>query len=138
MRQCKPSFAVKIVLSGFTKALKRRGHSYFCAWPYWICICRSFPFRRNIYGRTVLKWIMQLDFLTFALVKLLVFEPLFNAQKKHVLNCFSLKWLEQRVHGRRERIFSTCIHLFWMPEEHIIWKYRLPDHVIFNLLCFSE
>ncbi len=32
-------------------------------------------------------------FLTFALVKLLAFVPLFNAQKKHVFNYFALKWL---------------------------------------------
>ncbi len=56
LRQHKPSFGVKTVLSGFTKtsseelALKRCGNSYFCAWPYWICICRSFPFRHKIYG----------------------------------------------------------------------------------------
>ncbi len=38
LRQRKASFGIKIVLSGFTKdaqsdklALKRRGHSYFCA-----------------------------------------------------------------------------------------------------------
>ncbi len=57
----------------------------------------------------------------FALVKLLVFAPLFNAQKKHVLNYFALEMAaiivargtrEQRAHGRRERIFSTCINLF--------------------------
>ncbi len=40
-------------------ALRRHGHSYFCTWPYWICICRSFPFRRKMYGRTVLNWITQ-------------------------------------------------------------------------------
>ncbi len=37
--------------------------------------------------------------------------------------------------GRRERIFSTRINLFGMPEEHIIRTYyRLPSHVILNLL----
>ncbi len=63
----------------------------------------------------------------FALVKLLAFAPLFNAKKKHVLNCFALemtaiivaKWKhrrEQKARGRRERVFSTCINLFVMPE----------------------
>ncbi len=41
---------------------------------------------------------------------------------------------EQRARGRRERIFSTHIHLFGIPEEHIIWTYCLPSQVIFNLL----
>ncbi len=48
-------------------ALKRHGHSYLWAWPYWICISRSFPFRLKMYGRTVFKWITQRDWLTFAL-----------------------------------------------------------------------
>ncbi len=58
--------------------LKRRRHSYFCAWPYWICISRSFPFKRKSYGRRVFKWMTQQDLLTLALVKLLAFAPLFN------------------------------------------------------------
>ncbi len=41
---------------------------------------------------------------------------------------------EQRARGRMERIFSTWIHLFGMPVEHIIWTYRLPSHVIFKWL----
>ncbi len=41
---------------------------------------------------------------------------------------------EQRARGRRGRIFSTCIHLFGMPEEHIIRIYHLTSHVIFYLL----
>ncbi len=41
---------------------------------------------------------------------------------------------EQRALGRRERIFSTHINLFGMPEQHIIRTYHLPSHVIFNLL----
>ncbi len=39
--------------------------SYFCSWPYWICIYRSFSFRQNICGRRVLKLIMQRDLLMF-------------------------------------------------------------------------
>ncbi len=38
-----------------------------------------------MYGRWVLKLIMQHDLLAFALVKLLLFAPLFNSPKKHVL-----------------------------------------------------
>ncbi len=97
LRQRKPSFGVKIVLSGFTKdtqwrisAEKEVDKSYFCTWPYWIWICRSFPLRCKIYGRRVLKWITQWDLLMFALVRLLVFAPLFNTPKKHVLNYFAL------------------------------------------------
>ncbi len=52
-------------------SLKRRG--------------QSFPFRRKIHGRRVLKWITQRDLLMYTLVKLLVFTPLFNNQRKHVL-----------------------------------------------------
>ncbi len=33
--------------------LKRRGLSYFCAWPYCICICRSFPFRQNLWEESI-------------------------------------------------------------------------------------
>ncbi len=119
--------------------------SYFCAWPYWICIFRSLPFRRKIYGRRVFKWIAQRVLLTFAHVKLLPFAPLFNAQIRHVLNYFALEMVainvarrrhrrEQRPRGRSERIFTTCIHLFRKQEEHIIQTYSLPSHVIFNLL----
>ncbi len=94
--------------------------SYFCARPYWILICRSFPFRRKIYGRRLFKWITQRDLLTFVLIKLLVFTPLFNAQKTHVLNYFALEMAaivvarrrhhrEQRARGRREGIFSYIL-----------------------------
>ncbi len=55
-----------------------------------------------------------------------------------------LKWLQLLLLGggtaeNRERmvegeVFSTCVHLFWMPEEHIIRTYHLPSHVIFYLV----
>ncbi len=94
--QRKPSLALKLYCQVLLKTHSdqlalRRGQLFFCAWPYWICICRSFPFRRKSYGRSVFKWIMQRDLLTFALVKLLAFALLFNAQKKHVLNYFALE-----------------------------------------------
>ncbi len=69
LRQRKPSFVIKIVLSGFTKDAQWQISTdkawtqlqfdirYSYTWPYWICICRSFPFRCKIYGRRVLKWI---------------------------------------------------------------------------------
>ncbi len=122
-------------------AWKRRGHSCFCAWPHWIYICRSFPFRCNIYGKRVFKWITQRVLLSFVLVKLLVFAPLLNAPKKHVLNYFGLEIAarrrhrkEQRASGRRRRgrIFSTLNNLFWMPDKHIIRAYHLPMHVLFQ------
>ncbi len=47
--------------------------------------------------------------------------------------CF-LEESQQRVRGRRERIFSTRIHWFGMSEEHTIWTYCFPCHLIFNLL----
>ncbi len=42
--------------------------------------------------------------------------------------------LEQGAHGRRERIFPHVLIYLDCLEEHIIWTYRLPSHVIFNLL----
>ncbi len=39
---------------------------------------------------------------------------------------------ERVVEGRS--FFSTFINLFGKPDEHIIQKYCLPSHVIFNLL----
>ncbi len=79
----------------------------------------------------------------FVLVKLLVFVPLFNAQKS--MSYFALEKAaivvarrkyrrEQREHGRRERTFPQVLIYFVMPEEHIIRTYHLPRHVIFNLL----
>ncbi len=97
LRQRKPSFGIKIVLSGFTKdaqwsiSAEKACTQLFCAWPYWICICGSFPFRCKMYGRRVFKWITQRDLLTSALLKLLIFAPLFNAPKKHVLNYLALE-----------------------------------------------
>ncbi len=115
--------------------LKRRGHRFFCTWPYWICICRSFPFRRKIYGRRVFKWITQRGLLTFALVKLL-------AQIKYVLNYFALEItviiVARRRHAEnRERVVERrgfFPRTFRKQEEHIVQTYRLPSHVIFNLL----
>ncbi len=90
LRQCKPSFGVKKLLSGFTKHTVGNWHwkawtVYFCDSPYWICICRSFPFDQYIYGRRVFKWITQRNLIRFTLVNSLVFVALFNAQKKHAL-----------------------------------------------------
>ncbi len=62
-------------------ALKRSGHSYFCARPYWICICWSFPFRCTIYWRRVLKWILS----TLS-TECWHFPHYLTAKKKHVLN----------------------------------------------------
>lgn len=59
-------------------ARKRRGNSYFCGWTY----CWSFPFRCEIYGRRLFKWIMQSDLVRFALVNLLLYAALFTAKKK--------------------------------------------------------
>ncbi len=86
---------------------------------------------------------MQCDLLTFALVKLLVFGPLFNVPKKHALNYFALEMAafvvakrrhhrEQRARGRRKRIFSKIINLFGMPEEHII---QIRTYPYANLCC---
>ncbi len=83
--------------------------------------------------------------LTLALIKLLEFAPLFNAQKKHFLNYFALEMAaiivgrrrhrrEQRVCGRRERVYSTRIILNARRTHFICISYRLPSHVIFNLL----
>ncbi len=111
--------------------LKRCGHSIFCDWSYWICICRSYPFRR----RRILEWITQWDFLKFALVKLLVSAPLFNTPKTILhLKCLQLLLLEEshRGQGRRRGFFPHV--LFICNARRIIWTYHLPSYVIFNLL----
>ncbi len=66
------------------------------------------------------------------LVKLLVFAPLFNTAKKHVLNYFALcrHCREQRAHGKRDIIFFLTYSFIWNASR----KYSLPNHVIFNLL----
>ncbi len=71
-------------------------NSYFCRWPY--CICRF-----KIYGRRVFEWIMQYDLIRSAVVNLLVFAPLFNTSKKHVLTHFVL-----------EMAAVTCTALGWL------------------------
>ncbi len=73
LRQHKPSFGVKKVLSGFTKdtqweiIAEKAWTVIFCKSPFWICIFRSFPFDQYIYGRRVFKRITQHDLLRFAL-----------------------------------------------------------------------
>ncbi len=137
-------------------ALKRRVRSYFYAWPYWICICGSFPFRCNIYGRRGFKWITQHNLLTFALIKLLVFAPLFNAQKacliiicltvlSKCLTILCLRWLQLLLLGggtseNREHVlegrgfFPHALIYLECHKENIIQTYHLSSHVIFNLL----
>ncbi len=88
---------------------------------------------------------MQRVLLTFVLVKLLVFVPLFNVQKKHVLNYFALEMAaiivakrrhrrEQRSRGRRERIFSTRINLFG---KNTLSKHIVCQAMLF-LVCFRK
>ncbi len=81
LRQRKPSFGVKIVPSGFTREMQWQISAKKRYRPYWICISRSFTFRRKIYRSRVFKCITQRDLITFVLIKLLVFAPSFNAQK---------------------------------------------------------
>ncbi len=118
--------------------------SYFCAWSYWICICRSFPFRHKRYW-SAFKIIIKRVLLMFAIVKLLVFAPLLNTPKKHVLNNFALEMAaitvsrrrhcrELRACGRRERFFPHVLIYFECQKNTIIWAYHLPSHVIFNLV----
>ncbi len=59
----------------------------------------------------------------FALIKWLVFVPLFNAQK--VLNYFVLE-MAAIIVVRRNTEMRECVVEGW--------KYRFPSHVIFNLL----
>ncbi len=116
-----PSFCQKMHAQCRINA-ENTGHSYLCAWPYWKYFYRSFPFRRKIYGRRILKWITQRDLLTFAFVKLLVYAPLFNGPKKHVLNYFALVMaafvVARRRYHRGQRVHGTSINLFGMPGEH--------------------
>jgi len=132
LRQCKPSLVVKLSCQVLLKmhsdelVLKRHGHSYFCAWPYWICICRSFTFRHKIYRRTEFKWIMQRNLLTFAHIKLLAFAPLFNAPKR---------WQKGKDFCAYFYMFFTRINLFECQNtlsEHIACQDKL------FLICFRK
>ncbi len=86
--------------------------------------------------RVLLKWITQRVLLTSALVKSLVFAPLFNSQKA----CFELFWAwsvvarapQRTVEGRG--FIPLIFILFRMPEEHIIRTYHLRSYVILYLL----
>ncbi len=50
----KPSFGVKIVLSGFTKEHSDELAHNFCAWPDWICFCSPFPFQtQNVWEKSI-------------------------------------------------------------------------------------
>ncbi len=71
----------------------------------------------------------------FALIKWLVFVPLFNAQK--VLNYFVLEMaaiiVVRRNTEMRECVVEGRIYLFiWNARR--TWKYSFPSHVIFYLL----
>ncbi len=85
---------------------------------------------------------MQRVLLTFVLVKLLVFAPLFNAPKKHVLNYFALEMAaiivakrrhrrEQRACGRRERIFFPHVLIYVECQ-----KNTLSEHIICQAMLF--
>ncbi len=65
-----------------------------------------------IWIRLLLKWITQHVLLTSALVKSLVFAPLFNSHKSMSWPVLSLKCCCESTaeNSRRERIFSTHIH----------------------------
>ncbi len=102
----------------------------------------------KMYGRRVLKWITQRALLTFVLVKLLVFAPLFNDPKKHVSNYFALEMAsfvvgrkrhrrEQRARVRRKD-FYTLIYLFGMPEENIIRTYPYANLCCTNVLIYDS
>ncbi len=59
--------------------------------------------------------------------------------KKHVLNYFDLEMAaivvaEQRACNRKERIFSTCINLFGMQEEHE----NIVCQAMLFLICFRK
>ncbi len=104
--------------------------SYFCAWPYWICIC-SFPFRYYIYRSRVLKLIAQHYLLTFSFDKLLVFVPLFNAPKKACLKaggnlCCSL-WKLSGCTKHIKRHIIDFTSLIW------ILKSSVPIHYVLRL-----
>ncbi len=110
--QCKPSFGVKNCCQDLLKthggklALKRLGNSYLCDTPYWICICRSFPFDLYIYGRRIFKWITQHNLLRFPLVNSLVFAP-----KKACLKVTFALLLEDCAVIMEMRC-CVCVHIF--------------------------
>ncbi len=126
----KPSFGIKIVLSGFTEDVQWLisaekawiYYSYFCAWPYKICISRSFPLRRENYGRKVFKLNHAMRFSNVCASQITDIFTI-NAPKKHILNCFApemaaitvarRKHREQRARGRRQRIFFHTYLFIW-------------------------
>ncbi len=123
---CKPPFSVKIVLSGFTKdaqwriSTEKAWTQLFCAWPYWICICRSFPFRHKLYGRRVLKWLFsnsgpwsQEHFLLLPMSKTVVLLNIL--WKKMIVFQNSL------MHLFEVEIFSNIINAYWHFLS-IVWK----------------
>ncbi len=78
---------------------------------------------------------MQCDLLTFVLIKLLVFAPLFNASKKHVLHYFALEmaaFVVARRMNRREQsvvegrsflhvlIYLECQNTTLSESDHIL------------------
>ncbi len=111
LRQPKLSFGVKIVLSEFTKDVQWR-ISAEKAWTQLFApdlIENAFEFPLPIYGRRVLKWITQCNLLTFVLVKSLVFVPLFNAPKKHVLKQAVICAALGRLHWSLWKWWFGCV-----------------------------
>ncbi len=85
-----------------------------------------------MYGRWVLKLIMQHDLLAFALVKLLLFPQLFNSPKKHVLKhaviCAALDRLRRSKYLSVSLFFNVLIDSKsrqWFPSHQHIYGIAL-------------
>ncbi len=106
---------------------------------------RRFPFRRKSYGRRGFKWITQRVLLTFALVKLLAFAPLFNAPKKFNILC--LKWQQLLLLGgvtaeNRERVvegrgFFPRVLIYFEFQKNTLSKHIVCQAMLF-LICFRK
>ncbi len=110
--------------------------------PYWICIGRNFPSDARFLEESV-QMNRAMQFINVRACQITGICAVILHPKKACLklfcawngcSCCCLEEAPQRARGSRERIFSTRINLFGMPEEHIIRTYRLPSHVIFHLL----
>ncbi len=82
---------------------------------------------------------MQRILLTFALVKLLAFAPLFNAQKKHVLNYFALEMaaiIVARRRNRRERRECVVEGRGFFPHVLIYFECQNYPNISFAKPCY--
>ncbi len=88
---------------------------------------------------------IKMNLLMFVLVKLLLFAPLFNAPKKHVLNYFALEMAATVVARRRhcredeaeEWVFFTRILIYLEYQKNTLSEHIFYPAMLF-LICFRK